>query len=320
MIATARRCGALAVLVWLPFAVAAATDSEALCRSISYRLSSVSFEDCLNSGFASGATSVRGLPLVYRDLRHPTSSKPGLAHAPRPPRIMLIGGIHGDELASVSIIFRWMPTILGPEGRDVHWRIIPLANPDGMLNTPARRTNASGVDLNRNFNSSDWATKAIRYWEERTKRDPRRYPGPSAASEPETRWLQQQIAEFQPDAIISIHAPYGVLDFDGPRGMHPEHFGRLRLNRLGIYPGSLGNYSGVDRNTPVVTLEFASARSMPTKQELRQIWHDMMRWIRQNVPGRDDSGKHCPQCTHSLSSSSSSSSAPGYRLSTGPSR
>lgn len=284
MIVAAVRRGALAALTMLPLAAATHNSTDALCRSISQRLNSVPYKDCHSSGFvpASGSTSVRGLPLVYRDL--PASA---VAANQRPPRIMLIGGIHGDELASVSIIFRWMPMLV--ERRNIHWRIIPLANPDGMLSMPSRRTNANGVDLNRNFNSSDWPAKAVRHWEDKTLRDPRRNPGPRPASEPETRWLQEQIAEFQPDAIISIHAPYGVLDFDGPSDLHPKRFGHLRLSRLGVYPGSLGNYAWADRGMPVVTLEFTSARSMPTRRELRLIWGDMLRWVQQNVQARGSS-------------------------------
>lgn len=280
MIGAVTRRGILAALAMLPLALAAHNSTDALCRSISQRLKSVPYKDCHESGIvpASGSTSVRGLPLVYRDLPASAST---IAANQRPPRIMLIGGIHGDELASVSIIFRWMPTLV--ERRNIHWRIIPLANPDGMLSTPSRRTNANGVDLNRNFSSLDWLAKAVRHWEAKTLRDPRRNPGPRPASEPETRWLQEQIAEFQPDAIISIHAPYGVLDFDGPSDLNPKRFGHLRLSRLGVYPGSLGNYAWTDRGMPVVTLEFPSAGSMPTRQELRLIWGDMLRWVHQNV-------------------------------------
>ncbi len=68
---------------------------------------------------------------------------------------------------------------------------------------------------------------------------------------------------WKPDVIVSIHAPYGVLDYDGP-STPPERLGRLFLDRVGIYPGSLGNYGGVHRGVPVVTIELPSAIRTPT--------------------------------------------------------
>jgi len=31
-------------------------------------------------------------------------------------------------------------------------------------------------------------------------------------SEPESRWVSDEIERFQPQVIISVHAPFGVLD------------------------------------------------------------------------------------------------------------
>jgi hypothetical protein len=53
-------------------------------------------------------------------------------------------------------------------------------NPDGMLKSQPTRTNANGVDLNRNFPTPHWDKEAPRYWQQRTSNDPRRYPGHQA--------------------------------------------------------------------------------------------------------------------------------------------
>src|SRR5690606_37420160 len=106
---------------------------------------------------------------------------------------------------------------------------------------------------------------------------------PSSASEPETRWLLDQIQQFRPDAIIAVHAPYGVLDYDGPR-TPPDRFGFLHLQVLGVFPGSLGNYAGVGLGLPVITLELPHAGSMPNEQQSQQIWSDMLRWLDLNLP------------------------------------
>ena len=135
------------------------------------------------------------------------------------------------------------------------------------------------MDLNRNFPTPDWDRAAQTYWVGRTGKDPRRYPGPSAMSEPETRWVQAQVDQFQPQLIVSVHAPYGVLDFDGPPPP-PERLGSLHLDQVGIYPGSLGNYGGIVRRVPVVTLELRNARQV-AGTEVSAMWRDLQQWIDQ---------------------------------------
>ena len=76
---------------------------------------------------------------------------------------------------------------------------------------------------------------------------------------------------------MSVHAPLGVLDFDGP-SVPPSRLGRLYLDQVGIYPGSLGNYGGVHKRVPVVTVELPSASRTPGDAEIRQMWLDLLRW------------------------------------------
>jgi len=261
-----------------PASAVSLVSLEQMCSLIGGRLQSVGVDQCLQAGLRVGeGTSVRGLPLLYRDY-------PATAQRVFPRRILLIGGIHGDELTAVSVVFRWMQQIEMERFQPFQWRVLPVTNPDGLLTRPSTRVNAHGVDLNRNFPSEDWNAKALEdYWQRRTGRDPRRYPGPSALSEPETRWLVAQIEQFSPDAIVSIHAPYGVLDFDGP-DEPPEQFGYLRLHQLGTYPGSLGNYAGVNRGVPVITLELPHAGIMPSERQSRKIWTDMLTWLGKRLP------------------------------------
>jgi hypothetical protein len=205
-------------------------------------------------------------------------------------RVLVVGGIHGDELTAVSIVFRWIELLQQPasDAQQYHWRVVPVMNPDGLLAKPPTRVNARGVDLNRNFPTNNWFSEAPRYWLVSTRRDPRRFPGTAPASEPESRWLHNEITQFKPDVIVSVHAPHDVLDFDGPpTGIKaPLRFGRLHLNRLGVYPGSLGNFGGLKEGIPVVTLELPHALNMPTEAELAELWRDMQAWLRVNLVER----------------------------------
>lgn len=220
-----------------------------------------------------GARSVRGQPIYQRDVPVPT---PRL-------RVLVVGGMHGDEMSASTLALRWL-ALAQTDPAEVHWRFIPVLNPDSMLRSQPQRTNARGVDLNRNFPTPDWQRQSRIYWEQRTRKDPRRYPGTSALSEPESRFLHQEMARFQPHLIVSLHAPYGLLDFDGTAIEPPRRLGRLHLDQLGVFPGSLGNYGGVHRSMPVVTIELASATELPQADEVAEMWGDLLAWMRARLP------------------------------------
>jgi protein MpaA len=226
--------------------------------------------------------SVQGRTLYARDVVSDTAQI----------KVLVIGAIHGDELSSAALALHWIQNALQTPS-NAHWRFIPALNPDGLLRRPAQRMNAHGIDLNRNFPTPDWERNAKAYWENRTRKDPRRYPGPKPLSEPETRYFYDEMARFQPDMIVSIHAPYGVLDFDGP-GTPPPKLGRLYLDQVGIYPGSLGNYGGVHKGMPVVTIELPSAFRTPLESEMRQMWIDLLRYMSERVVPKNTSPRVIP--------------------------
>jgi murein peptide amidase A len=280
---------------------ATGTDLAQWCARLVTVVPGVEASGCRASGLVAGAgRSVRGVPLWANDVL-PASGAPKF-------KVLLLGGIHGDELASVTLAFDWIARSQNvkasamphpsrgakPTIADVGWRFVPLLNPDGLLHSPATRINAHGVDLNRNFPTADWTRDAQPYWIKHTHKDPRRFPGPQALSEPESRWLLQQIDQFHPDLIVSVHAPYGLLDFDGPPPA-PRRLGSLQLDPVGVYPGSLGNYGGLVKNVPVMTLELKNARAVPPA-ELAAMWSDLQRWINEQMtnPGVQASAQRSP--------------------------
>ena len=258
-------------------AAAARREVQQTCERIAARLGSVSLDDCLGSRLdLSGARSTQGTPILLAEYP-PMPQREPLG------RVLLFGGIHGDELSSVSIVYSWLDILERFHSGLFHWRIAPLVNPDGLLRRPAQRMNDRGVDLNRNFPSPNWKIEASDYWIRRTSRNPRRYPGEAPLSEPESRWLHDQIDTFRPAAIVAVHAPLHVLDYDGPLDP-PQRLGPLYLKQMGTYPGSLGRFAGVHLGLPVVTLELPSAGIMPTPADQRRMWVDLVTWLRENVP------------------------------------
>ncbi|MBF0214065.1 MAG: murein peptide amidase A [Magnetococcales bacterium] len=252
-----------------------------MCSRIGGKLRSVDPLVCQKFNLQpTGALSVNGQPILLKEyLPQP--------HRPPQARVLLLGGIHGDEYSSISIVFKWMEILDAHHSGLFHWRIAPLVNPDGLLREPAQRTNAHGVDLNRNFPTTDWQRESREYWVNRTNSDPRRYPGPAPLSEPESRWVAEEIERFRPNVIISVHAPFGLLDFDGPPTTPPERLGALYLTLLGTYPGSLGRFAGIQRKLPIITIELPFSGVLPNPSEVNTMWADMVQWIRGHVHDRN---------------------------------
>ncbi len=271
--------------------VSGTSHSAAPCDEFVARLPNVKRALCEAANLQpTSARSVRGRTLWARDIKADNATL----------RVLVIGAIHGDEPSSASVALHWLRLAeLGVFGtpQAVHWRFIPALNPDGLFSQPPSRVNGNGVDLNRNFPTPNWERDAKIYWEKHTQKDPRRYPGVTPLSEPESRFLHEEMQRFEPQLIVSIHAPYGVLDFDGPKnggkygGKHggftpPSKLGRLYLDQVGIFPGSLGNYGGVHKGVPVVTVELPNSTRTPLDAEMRQMWLDLLRWMSERTGER----------------------------------
>jgi protein MpaA len=115
---------------------------------------------------------------------------------------LVVGVIHGDERAGLRIVRALKREVSSdPDGlAGTQLWAIATVNPDG-LRTHTRK-NSHGVDLNRNFPYR---------WRGDVPHSSGYYPGPSPASEPETRAVMGFVRRLQPDLSIWYHQPWGVV-------------------------------------------------------------------------------------------------------------
>ena len=115
-----------------------------------------------------------------------------------PVTVLVVGSIHGSETAGHAVISELRRRI-PPSG--VQLWLVTTANPDGAR--AGTRQNARGVDLNRNF---------PRRWRGGGRPGDTYYPGPSAASEPETRILQRFVERVDPDVTVWYHQALALVN------------------------------------------------------------------------------------------------------------
>ncbi len=177
-------------------------------------------------------------------------------------RVVVIGGIHGDEPAT-TVVARALAVTLGRDSVPAALTVIilPDANPDGL--SSGTRVNGAGVDINRNFPSSSWR---VNY------EDTIHYPGAAPASEPETRSIMSLLERHPPDLLITLHAALGCVNWDGPAERIAAVMARVNGYPLCSYlgyetPGSLGTYAGIDRRIPMVTIELRDTNAVDLVKE-----------------------------------------------------
>jgi protein MpaA len=168
-----------------------------------------------------------------------------------PDAVLVFAAIHGDETTAAYVGRKLLDELHADTelhaGRTV--ALLPLTNPDGVA--AGTRTNANGIDCNRNFPASNW------------KRRPgllRSNPGARPASEPETLAVMKAVELTKPARIISVHSGLRCNNYDGPAAdlaaLMAGHNGYPVQASVGYpTPGSFGSWAGIDLGIPVVTLE-----------------------------------------------------------------
>ena len=178
-------------------------------------------------------------------------------------KLLIIGVFHGDEFQGEYFINSYLKQDNTPSKNEIHY--IP------RLNKNNKRVNLNNVDLNRNFPTKNWV---------KSKKDDY-FGGEEPNSEKETKFLVDLIEKEKYDAIITIHSPYKVINFDGPAlelSKEIQKFlGYKITNDIGYpTPGSFGTYCGLERNIPTITIEIDETEEL---EELNSKFSKLFKYL-----------------------------------------
>ena len=174
---------------------------------------------------------------------------PGYVFGHGHPRVLILGGVHGNEPEGIALAHGLWGEFVRFFPYRLEVTLIPCFNMDGAL--AGRRTNANGVDLNRNLPTKDWNPKSF------SSKYP---PGTEANSEPENKALTSWISQQKPQFIFSLHSWVPMLNVNGacePVASVLQKWTGYPIEASVGYPtpGCLGTYAGLERNIPTITYE-----------------------------------------------------------------
>ena len=158
-------------------------------------------------------------------------------------KIIIIGCFHGDEPQGKYLIEEYLK-----QNPNTNILFIPCLNEYGVEHNT--RTNKNGVDLNRNFPTKNWVL---------SKKD-NFYGGTKPASEEETGFVIDIVENNKPKPILTLHAPYKVVNYDGDAREISQKIsdiiGYPVEESIGYEtPGSFGTWAGIEKGIPTITLE-----------------------------------------------------------------
>lgn len=208
-------------------------------------------------------TSLDGIPL--------TVYLPDTGNA----ELVILAAIHGDESETTVVVSEALRCL--PRG-DLQAAVILCGNPDGLQR--GTRGNARGVDLNRNFPTSNWSPDPVCYKSRANDaRDIALTPGTEPASEPETAALLSLLARLKPRAVVSLHSALACVDDSGASLLGKQLADRCSLpflTEIGYpTPGSMGTWAG-EQGLNLVTLELEDASLYTLKDRHVPILIDLM--------------------------------------------
>ncbi len=184
------------------------------------------------------ARSVKGHNLLTRDVVAPNATL----------RVLVVGGVHGDELSSTSLVLHWIGAAQDAPA-NIHWRFVPLMNPDGHAQGPphAHQCERRGPEPQLSHAPLGQGSPALLAAPHQQGPAPlSRAPGPVRAGNPLAARRDGALAT-PPDRGCACPLWRARLRRSGGSTQEAGQPGAGPGRHL---PGSLGNYGGVHRRCP----------------------------------------------------------------------
>ena len=161
--------------------------------------------------------------------------------------VVIIGAIQGDQPNTRDLVSSLIEDFSdGPDRipANVAFHFVPMLNPDGLLDSTRR--NANGVDLNRNWDTSDWTANP-----EQPGGVVQGAGGPRPHSEPETQSLARYIMQLKE----RVHDVRVVL----------WHTSQRITSGGQVYPGAVS--SGLDPSALDIARRYARSAGYDVKED-----------------------------------------------------
>jgi murein peptide amidase A len=197
--------------------------------------------------------------------------------------VVYVGGMHGTEASGTKTLNEFIDALERdfekiPSKRRIV--VIPNSNPDGIAH--GTRTNANGVDLNRNFPADDWQSEV-------------HMPGGivsptgggvAALSEPESQALAAYIDLLSPRLVLTYHAVASIVIGNGSGDSNAlaniyaskagyAHAYDAHADETFGYP-TTGEFEGWlhdNKNIPALLVEQSASTRSVYRSEKAALWH-----------------------------------------------
>jgi len=201
-------------------------------------------------------------------------------------KILLVGGHHGYE-EETAIVSLYLANYYARNQSSIPqtfaiW-IIPALNPDGL--NKSQRNNINGVDLNRNYQTSNWIKSEKDIF----------YSGPSPFSEPETNAIKELLEKEKFMFVISLHTNLDYFESNS----FSNRYGNLNLflskisQKVGynffdasiipisdiITKGEFTTWLTETHNTPAITIEMKTEPNYDSFIKIRTLIEELIPWI-----------------------------------------
>jgi hypothetical protein len=153
-----------------------------------------------------------------------------------PSMVLYIAAMEGNEQNSANLLAQWIPNIDANADKIPSYRtlvIIPQINPDGYA--ADTRTNADGIDLNRNFPANNWQTQVTEPLANTTWTND---GGPNPLSEPESQAIAAYTQNNHPRLTLTMHSHGAIVEANDAADS----------DALGIQYANLAGYAPIPTN------------------------------------------------------------------------